>query len=291
MDETPRLFSAKTAETLFAQCSILTRVNWSAITVLFMFAVYEYTVELTELHWSFKILLAFIILLPAFACYVSNLSFSSTQTNPYWQIAQTVCLGTCVVWSVFLLTKSGAVSWPEVVVAVLVVVLMWANFVCVGQLGRYQNIAAQQRTIQKRLLRAYGIGPLENYYGRQWCQSFEARNGMGYIENTLTAAISVQYLDLVLASEALAAMETLKRLGSADSIEKSGFVVFDSWIHQQGRTVLSQKYLHLCNSVTNRILGDASELRELWYQLPEFERWHRSVLELRLALKTENTPL
>ncbi|MEM7201337.1 MAG: DUF4259 domain-containing protein [Planctomycetota bacterium] len=134
---------------------------------------------------------------------------------------------------------------------------------------------------------AWGYDVFENDTAGDWVYELEER-GADQIAATLAAVKSVGdgYLDADSACEGLAAAETVARLlgrpGQRDSYTES----LDAWIASNSMTP-STDMITAAIAAVDRVLGQHSELAELWGDSADAGTWRASVAGLRRRLTPE----
>lgn len=120
-----------------------------------------------------------------------------------------------------------------------------------------------------------------------WVYRLEECDDLSLIESTLDAVLAVgdDYLESPEAAEAIAAAEAVARLqghfGTCDSYSET----LDAWVRKvqlQPSPALARK----AQRALDRIVGEASEMRELWDESDEGEAWTAAVTELRSRIET-----
>lgn len=115
-----------------------------------------------------------------------------------------------------------------------------------------------------------------------WAYRLEECDDLSLIEATLDTVLAVgdDYLESPAATEAIAAAEAVARLqghfGTCDSYSET----LDAWVRKVGLQP-SPALAGKARRALDRIVGEASELRELWDESDEGETWTAAVKELR----------
>ena len=115
-----------------------------------------------------------------------------------------------------------------------------------------------------------------------WAYGLEGIKDLSLVEATLDKALGLEgeYLEAPDAAEALAAIEVIARLQGNWGIRNSYTETADSWVSAVGlvpTTNLNKK----AHQVVAQIIGEKSELNELWEESEEHSEWVASVLELK----------
>ncbi len=124
-----------------------------------------------------------------------------------------------------------------------------------------------------------------------WAHGLEEVDDLSLIEAALESVLDAaeDYLDAPEATEALAAVELIARLrGHAG--EESCPEVAEDWIART-RLVPPEALVKQALAVLDRIVGDESELKELWEESGSAEDWLASVAQLRRRLQAPPQPL
>lgn len=126
-----------------------------------------------------------------------------------------------------------------------------------------------------------------NDYALDWAQDLQEAGNLEPIESTLDYALGDGELEAPFGAEALAAIDVLARLqGNRGEIEAGAEAVTDAidrWVAQRKQKVspaLAGKALR----ALERILGEHSELRELWQDSEHYAEWRAAVLALKARL-------
>jgi hypothetical protein len=118
-----------------------------------------------------------------------------------------------------------------------------------------------------------------------WVYRLEETTDLRLIESTLDTVLAKggDYLEAAEAAEAIAAAEAVARLqghfGSCDSYSET----LDAWVRKL-RLPPSLALAGKAQRALDRIVGEASELRELWDESDEGEAWTAAVKELRARI-------
>lgn len=133
----------------------------------------------------------------------------------------------------------------------------------------------------------WDIGSFDNDDAADWAYELEDCGDLSVIENAIASALDADddYLEAPSATVAIAAVETLARL-QGNWGERSAYTeTADAWVERVKlpvpRTLAAQAVQAL-----DRILGEQSELRELWEESEEFDEWKASIAELRGRVRT-----
>ncbi len=137
----------------------------------------------------------------------------------------------------------------------------------------------------------WGTGNFENDAALDWIYDFEV-NDFRLIDRTLAGVANLtdgDYLDVIEASEALAAAECVAAAGGYPTTEIPEEL--QAWLDANDPITLKPDYVHMARKAAERVRTN-SELQQLWDDTDEAEEWHTAVSDLqsRLAqIPTNNT--
>lgn len=131
---------------------------------------------------------------------------------------------------------------------------------------------------------AWGVLPFDNDSANDWAYGLEEVSDLSLVRSALSELERVggQYLDQDIACRVLAACEVLSRLLGKFGYRNASTAKVDEWVAQhpiQPEPALLERAL----AGIDRILGEDSELRELWGDGDD-GAWRQSVEELRRRL-------
>ena len=125
----------------------------------------------------------------------------------------------------------------------------------------------------------------DNDDANDWAYDLEEANDLSLIESAFdTVEEAEDYLEAPDASNALAACEVLARLNGKPGYKNAYTKKVDEWVAAHPHT-LSPALVSRANAVIDRILGETSELKELWAESEENGAWLASVEDLRQRLR------
>ena len=132
---------------------------------------------------------------------------------------------------------------------------------------------------------AWGTGVFDNDTACDWAYGLEEQSGLALIERTLDTVLAAagEYLDASDAEEALAAIETIARLQGHWGVRNSYTANVDAWVEKaklQPPPALARK----AHAAIDRILGEDSEILELWDDSELLDEWKQEVDALRLRV-------
>jgi hypothetical protein len=130
----------------------------------------------------------------------------------------------------------------------------------------------------------WAVDTYGNDYALDWAQDLQEAGNLEPIESTLDYALGDGELEAPFGAEALAAVDVLARLqgnGAGAGADDGGSGAdIDRWVAQRKQKVspaLAGKALR----AIERVLGEQSELRELWQDSEHYEEWRAAVLALK----------
>ncbi len=132
---------------------------------------------------------------------------------------------------------------------------------------------------------AWGVLAFDNDDANDWAYGLDEVDDLSLVESAFDAVEAADaYLEAPDASNGLAACEVLARLKGNAGYANAYTKKVDQWVTAHPLKP-SAALLARANSVIDKILGDNSELRELWSDSDENEQWTASVQELRERLR------
>jgi hypothetical protein len=133
---------------------------------------------------------------------------------------------------------------------------------------------------------AWGVLAFDNDGACDWAYELEAVDDLSLVNSTFDAVAGEnEYLDAHEASNALAACEVIARLRGNHGYSNAHTKDVDTWVATH-RIDPPASILARAEAVIERVLGDRSELRDLWDQSEAIGlEWRRSVEDLRRRLR------
>lgn len=136
---------------------------------------------------------------------------------------------------------------------------------------------------------AWGALAFDNDEACDWSAGLEGVSDLSYVEETLgqLEEESDDYLDSDTACSALAACEVLARLRGKPGYQNAYTETVDQWVASHPQNP-STALLQRAEAAITRILGDESELRELWEDAEGTDAdgsWRMAVADLQSRLK------
>ena len=131
---------------------------------------------------------------------------------------------------------------------------------------------------------AWGVLAFDNDTANDWAYELESSRDLSLIDSALARveAAGNNYLDADAASEALAACEVLARLKGRPGYSNAYTEKVDAWVENHAGEPPTELVAR-AEAVIDRILGENSELRDLWAD-SDIDAWKRSVDDLRQRL-------
>jgi hypothetical protein len=129
---------------------------------------------------------------------------------------------------------------------------------------------------------AWGHLPFDNDTTNDWAYGLEDVDDLSLIEAAFTALeeMGSDYLDQDIACDALGACEVLARLLGRPGYSNAYTEKVDQWVAAH-KIKPSAALLTQASAAIDRILGEDSELRELWEQGDEADAWRAAITDLR----------
>lgn len=133
---------------------------------------------------------------------------------------------------------------------------------------------------------AWGVLAFDNDEANDWAYDLEGVNDLALVEDAFrkVEAAGGGYLEQGDAASALAACEVIARLRGRPGYTNAYTEKVDRWVAEH-HVRPSDQLIGRGTAVIDRILGDDSELRELWEEAGDQE-WRASVDDLRNRMAT-----
>ena len=127
--------------------------------------------------------------------------------------------------------------------------------------------------------------PFGNDTANDWAYELEDASDLSVIEAALTRVLDAgdDYLEAPEAEEAVAAIEVLAHLLGRPTNSDSYTEKVQAWVAQV-KLKPNPALLNKARQALQRIVGEDSELAELWAESDEAEDWQASMAQLREAL-------
>lgn len=131
-----------------------------------------------------------------------------------------------------------------------------------------------------------GVLAFDNDDANDWAHGLEDVADLSLVEAAFDVVVAAnQYLEAPDASNALAACEVLARLKGNVGYSNSYTETVDQWVAEHP-VEPPDELLTRASRVVERILGDNSELRELWGESDDNDQWIAAVHELLERLRS-----
>ena len=133
---------------------------------------------------------------------------------------------------------------------------------------------------------AWGVHAFENDDAGDFFYELEETGDLAPVENTFASIEeNPDYLEAPDACIAIAGCEVLARLKGLPGYQDASTETVDEWIAAHPITP-PQPLVDRGIAILDRVVGDNSELKELWDDSEEAEQWHASIADLRQRLAT-----
>lgn len=131
----------------------------------------------------------------------------------------------------------------------------------------------------------WAVGSFDNDDAADWAFGLEEARDLSLVETTVDKAIAAaDYLEAPDAAEALAAIEVIARLQGNWGERSPYSEPVDNWV-EANKLVPSGELLAKALQVLDLIVGENSELNELWQECDEYADWVAAVAELRSRVR------
>ncbi len=132
---------------------------------------------------------------------------------------------------------------------------------------------------------AWDVGTFDNDTASDWAYELHGAEDLALVESAIEAVLitASDYLDADEACEALAACEVIARLRGRWGVRSPHTEAVDAWVEAHPLSPSDELLAHARQAI-DRILAEASELRELWDESDERDQWRAAVAELRARL-------
>jgi hypothetical protein len=131
---------------------------------------------------------------------------------------------------------------------------------------------------------AWGVTAFDNDAANDWAYGLDDAEDLSVVEEAFDAVDEVgdDFLDSDVACEALAACELLARLQGRPGYKNAYTERVDAWVEAHPQKP-SDELIADGGHVIARVLGENSELRELWEESKPTE-WHAAMNDLKARL-------
>jgi len=132
---------------------------------------------------------------------------------------------------------------------------------------------------------AWGVLAFDNDDANDWAYELEEANDLSLVVSAFAAVEEADDdLESPEAANALAACEVLARLNGKPGYKNSYTEKVDEWVAAHPRLPFVP-LLGRAEAVIDRILGEGSELKELWADSEDHDEWLAAMNDLRLRLR------
>ncbi|MBK8994957.1 MAG: DUF4259 domain-containing protein [Myxococcales bacterium] len=137
---------------------------------------------------------------------------------------------------------------------------------------------------------AWDVGTFDNDTACDWAFELHGIEDLSVVRHAIEAVLVTgsDYLDADHACEALAACEVIARLKGKWGEQNAHTEALDKWVRTHPLTPAPELVQHALEAI-DRIVGQPSELRELWDESPDAAKWHAAVAELRARVAGHGT--
>lgn len=132
---------------------------------------------------------------------------------------------------------------------------------------------------------AWGVLAFDNDDANDWAYELEDADDLSVVESAFEAVEEAEdELEAPEGRNALAACEVLARLNGKPGYKNTWTEKVDEWVAAH-RLKPSAALLKRANAAIDRVLGEGSELKELWAESGENKAWLAAVEDLRKRLR------
>ena len=130
---------------------------------------------------------------------------------------------------------------------------------------------------------AWGTGNFDNDTACDWAWELEESSDLSVIERAVEAVLETEFVDADIASEALAAIDTIARLKGAGGVKNSSTETVDAWVSRVQISV-PKELTEKARKALTVINCESSELFELWAESDDFANWQSEIEALAKRL-------
>jgi hypothetical protein len=133
---------------------------------------------------------------------------------------------------------------------------------------------------------AWGCLPFDDDCTNDWAYGLEECDDLSLVESAFDALeeVGTDYLEVDAACSALGACEVLARLLGHPGYTNAYTEKVDQWVAAHPMKP-SQALLQRASASIDRVLGDNSELRQLWDESEQGADWHKAIEDLRQRVR------
>ena len=126
---------------------------------------------------------------------------------------------------------------------------------------------------------AWGVGNFDNDTALDWVYELEETDDLSLIDSTVSAVFDEDYIDSDVGCEALIAIEAVARLLGNFGKENSYSEDLDNWVNSHSLDV-PNTLIEKSKKALELILGENSELKELWEDTEDYQSWIVEIKDL-----------
>ncbi len=133
---------------------------------------------------------------------------------------------------------------------------------------------------------AWGAGSFDNDTACDWTYDLEETDDLSLVEEALERVLGAgtEYLDAMDAEEAIAAAEVIARLQGNFGERNAYTETADEWV-AANRLEVTPDLARKSHAAIDRIVGEQSELAELWEESDSLGEWKAAVAELKARIR------
>lgn len=134
---------------------------------------------------------------------------------------------------------------------------------------------------------AWGVSAFENDDGCDFVYELEEVDDFSVVESAIDTVNEADgYLEAPDAGAALAACEVIAMANGRGGVKNPSTEIVDAWIARHKLKPSAQLVQRAKGAIT-RVLGEESELRELWDESDHAKEWRKAVEDLRARLGSD----
>ena len=145
----------------------------------------------------------------------------------------------------------------------------------------WRHNEATERTVT---MGTWGTGNFDNDIAGDWGYGLDEAKYLTLVYNAVDAVLRGKYIASDVACEALAAIETVARLRGRWGERNAYTETIDNWVESHQDMQLPDDLLLRTTEAIDLILGEDSELNELWSDTDDYDEWKEAVSELRARI-------
>lgn len=122
----------------------------------------------------------------------------------------------------------------------------------------------------------WGLGSFDNDMACDWAYELKKTSDLSVIEKAINAVFEDDFIDSDVASEAIAAIETIAKMKGHAGVQNSYTEAVDVWV-TKNKLVIPVALQEKAKQALALILGDSSELYELWAETKDLDTWKAEI--------------